>query len=304
MTKYSKTLLLLLGLTLTSFRLFASPQMPDYIIYKNDTIALYNLLLENYFHKVGKTDQGQLFGLSFRDNSSTSCWRGYQAVYTIENDSLFLKHILYCGELRYRKDSLNLQSSEEKIKQIFGDKVVNKKVYVDWYTGNISFPRGDILRWDGVFSRTYYKEEILSFKKGLLLKKKLFDNYIDLPNGISRDFSKELYRADYKLITDTIFSIIQTLDWKKWDDCECAQRYLIIINSKGKIRQIKLWSYLEEKENSDYEKDLKKCISKFKQLLKNLQFDIVKWNGKPYEEKVIFEIFYTVDGKLENWSDH
>lgn len=146
--------------------------MPDYIIYKSDTIAIYNLLLEDYFHKVGASDQGQLFGLSFRDNSSTSCWRGYQAVYTIENDSLFLKYILFCGELRYRKDSLNLQSSEEKIKQIFGDKVVNKKVYVDWYSGNISFPRGDLLRWDGVFSRTYYKEEILSFKKGMLSKKK------------------------------------------------------------------------------------------------------------------------------------
>lgn len=277
--------------------------MPDYIIYKSDTIALYNLLLEDYFHKAGTSDQGQLFGLSFRDNSSTSCWRDYQAVYAIENDSLFLKYILFCGELRYRKDSLNFKSSDEKINQIFGDKVVNKKVYIDWYTGNISFPRGDLLRWDGVFSRTYYKEEILSFKKGLLSRKKLVNNYIDLPNGISRGFSKEKYHTDYKLITDTIFSIIQKQDWKKLSDCDCDQRYLIIINAKGKIRQIKLFSYLDKKENEEYEKDLKRCISKFKNLLRNLQFDIVKWNGKPYEEKVVFEIFYTIDGKLENQSD-
>jgi len=254
--------------------------------------------------QVPNGDQGQLFGLSFRDNSSTSCWRGYQAVYTIENDSLFLNYILLCGELRYRKDSLDLKSSEEKIKQIFGDKVVNKKVYVDWYIGNISFPRGDLLRWDGVFSRTYYKEELLTFKGGLLSKKKIINNYIDLPNGISRDFSKEKYQADYKLMTDTIFSIIQKLDWKKWSDCDCDQRYLIVINAKGKIRQIKLFSYLDKKENDECEKDLKKCISKFRHLLGKLQFDIVKWNGKPYEEKVVFELFYTVDGKLENWSDH
>lgn len=277
--------------------------MPDYIIYKKDTIAIYNLLLEDYFHKVGATDQGQLFGLSFRDNSSTSCWRGYQAVYIIENDSLFLRCILFCGELSYRKDSLNFKSSDEKIKQIFGDKVVNKKIYVDWYTGKISLPRGDLLRWDGVFSRTYYKEEILSFKKGVLSKKKFVNNYIDLPNGISRDFSKEKYDTDNKLITDTIFSIIQKQDWKKLSDCDCDQRYLIIINARGKIRQIKLLSYLDEKENDEYEKELKKCISKFKHLLRNLQFDIVKWNDKSYEEKVVFEIFYTVDGKLENQSD-
>ena len=303
MTKSFKILFLFTLASIASSRLLASPQMPDYIIYKKDTIAVYNLLLEDYFHKVGTRDQGQLFGLSFRDNSSTSCWRGYQAVYTIDNDSLFIKYILYCGEFRHRKDSLNSKSSDEKMKTIFGDKVVNKKVYVNWYTGNISFPRGDLLRWDGVFSRTYYKEEILSFKKGLLSKKKLVSNYIDLPNGISRDFSKEKYHTDYKLITDTIFSIIQKQDWKKLSDCDCDQRYLIVINAKGKIRQVRLFSYLDEKENDDYEKDLKKCITKFKHLLKNLQFDIVKWNGKPYEEKIIFEIFYTVDGKLENQND-
>lgn len=303
MTKSLKILFLFILTSFASSRLLASPQIPDYVIYKNDTIAVYNLLLEDYFHKVGTSDQGQLFGLSFRDNSSTSCWRGYQAVYTIDNDSLFIKYILYCGEFRHRKDSLNTKSSDEKMKTIFGDKVVNKKVYVNWYTGNISFPRGDLLRWDGVFSRTYYKEEILSFKKGLLSKKKLVSNYIDLPKGISRDFSKEKYHTDYKLLTDTIFSIIQKQDWKKLSDCDCDQRYLIVINAKGKIRQVKLFSYLDEKENDDYEKDLKKCITKFKHLLKNLQFDIVKWNGKPYEEKIVFEIFYTVDGKLENQND-
>lgn len=302
MTKYFKTFLFLFCLTFTASGILASPQVPDYIIYKNDTIAVYQLILENYFHKTGTTDNGQLFGLSFRENSSTSCWRGYQAIYTIQNDSLFLTHILSCGELRYNKDSLDIKSSDEKIKQIFGNKVHINKVYIDWYSGDISLPRGDILRWDGVFSRTYYKEEILSFKKGLLSKNKLVDNYIALPNAIPRHFLKEKYYADSKLITDTIFSIIRKEDWKKLSDCDCDNRYLIVINSKGRIKEIKLFSYLSEKENDEYEKDLKKCISKFKHLLKNLQFDIVKWNGNPYEEKIVFEIFYTVDGELENWT--
>ncbi len=44
---------------------FGSPQLPDYIIYKNDTIPTYNLILEKLL-QVKTTDEGKLFGLSFR----------------------------------------------------------------------------------------------------------------------------------------------------------------------------------------------------------------------------------------------
>lgn len=55
-----------------------------------------------------------------------------------------------------------------------------------------------------------------------------------------------------------------------------------------------------KKENDDYVEDHKSYIITFKEQLKNLPFDIIKWNGKPYTEKVLFEIF-TI--KLENWTD-
>ena len=42
----------------------------------------------------------------------------------------------------------------------------------------------------------------------------------------------------------------------------------------------------------------------FKRKLKGLQFDIITWNGKPYKEKILFEVFYTVDDKLENWTEN
>ena len=40
-----------------------SPQIPDYIIYENDTVQTYNLLVEQYLQNK-KSDKGQLFGLS------------------------------------------------------------------------------------------------------------------------------------------------------------------------------------------------------------------------------------------------
>lgn len=80
-----------------------SPQLPDLLIYKNDTINVYNLILEEYLNKNDFKKQGDLFGLSFRDGASMNCWRGYQAIYKIENDSLFLVNIIGCGEIFYEK---------------------------------------------------------------------------------------------------------------------------------------------------------------------------------------------------------
>ena len=68
--------LLISFLTLSSSRLFASPQMPDYIIYKNDTIVTYNLLVEQYLQKQEIVESEKLFGLSFRNGASFNCWRG------------------------------------------------------------------------------------------------------------------------------------------------------------------------------------------------------------------------------------
>ena len=97
---------------------------------------------------------------------------------------------------------------------------------------------------------------------------------------------------------------IKNLDWKKLSDCECDDKYWVIINDKGKISNIAFVPYGEnEKETKQFAKEHKKCIKKIKQQTKDLQFDIIKWNGKPYEQKIQFEIFYTVEGKLENWSE-
>src|SRR5687767_12385693 len=85
----------------------ASPQMPDYIIFQGDTIATYNLILEQYLQRQEKTESEKLFGLSFRNSSnggfSFNCWRGYQAIYKIDNDSIFLVDIISCGERRNDK---------------------------------------------------------------------------------------------------------------------------------------------------------------------------------------------------------
>lgn len=128
---------------LISIHCFGSPQIPDYIIYKKDTIPTYNLIVENYLQSLNPNED-KLFGLSFRNSTeglgtSLNCWRGYQAIYEVENDSLFVKHIISCFELKDNK-KINIFESQERMNKIFGEKVKNGKVFVDWYSGIINFP--------------------------------------------------------------------------------------------------------------------------------------------------------------------
>lgn len=67
--------LFIIPILLCTIELNASPQIPDYIIFKGDTIITYNLLLEQYFRLQGKEDKGMLFGLSFvRDSPQAWPW--------------------------------------------------------------------------------------------------------------------------------------------------------------------------------------------------------------------------------------
>lgn len=51
---------------------FATGQVPDYLIYKGDTIAIFSNPLEQYFERTGKREL-----LDFVGCGSTACWRGY-----------------------------------------------------------------------------------------------------------------------------------------------------------------------------------------------------------------------------------
>lgn len=85
-----KKLIIIFSILISILNLKASPQVPDYLIIGKDTLPLYNLILEDYLHSTEQsTDSISLFGFSFRSDFgygvySTNCWRGYQAIYSLE----------------------------------------------------------------------------------------------------------------------------------------------------------------------------------------------------------------------------
>lgn len=279
---------------LFSLSVTASPQMPDYLIYEKDTIATYNLMLEQYLQKKDKTDSDKLFGLSFRDGSSLNCWRGYQAIYRIENGYIYLVDIINCGELENGK--IDKTESLRKMSAIFGEKVINGKVKINWFNGKVNFPlTNELLRWDGVFYKIFEKEKVLSIVKGKVIKSENVKNYVDDPNRIDR--------KDKKMISDILFKQLEKSTWINPNNFDCSSKYVITIDEKGNVSKANM-RYTEEEIEMYY--DTKEeyifCVNKVFDVLKSLKFDIIKNKGIPISENIYIEI-WVKDGKIENWTD-
>lgn len=296
MTKYLSVFIFIFLITLLSYRLSASPQMPDYFIFKGDTISTYNLILEQYLQKIGEAEQGKLFGLSFRSGASTNCWRGYQAIYKIDNDTLFLVHIVYCGERRSGK--IDEAASDDKMNKIFKDKVINGKVYIDWFSGDISFPLkspiNKVLRWDGVFYTIFEQETIISITKGKVLNIAEINNYEDNPNAIDR--------KDKSKLSDILFKQLKKVKWKS--KFYCSEKYLVTIGENGKVSKVIMPEYPTQDSIDKYwdRDEYNYCINNVFNALQKLKFDIIKDKGKPISENVYVEIFFDSRRKIENWT--
>lgn len=275
---------------------FASPQLPDYIIFKADTIPVYHLIFEQYLQKNENSIQGNLFGLKFKEGASLNCWRGYQAIYIIENDSIFLKEIIGCGEYRNGL-SIDQEASGKRLINIFGDRVKNRKVFLDWYSGGFSLPKGNLLRWDGVLHKTFDEETLVQVKSGKVKSVSEITNYEDDPNRIDRRYGDK--------VSEILFKEIEKIRWKSINKFDCSESYLITIGIDGRVSKVAMAGYQsrEEIKESWERNEYNYCIRTIKSGLQGLKFDILKMNGKPIEEMVQVEIWLEDDGKLENWTN-
>jgi len=83
--------IIILGILITS-NVFGTAQIPDILIYNNDTISLYSNPLESFYNE--KNPRPKNFGID--GCWSTACWRGYQATWQIIDKKLYLIEIADC----------------------------------------------------------------------------------------------------------------------------------------------------------------------------------------------------------------
>ncbi|WP_435622908.1 hypothetical protein [Flagellimonas sp.] len=291
----------LIFISLIAANSIANPQVPDFLIYNNDTIPIDNLLVEKYLQTT-KDDKERL--LSFRNSikgtegTLPNCLRGYQAIYKIENDSLFVSSIIGCHALHNK-----IQVRKNYIKMLFKGKVKNEKVFIDWYSGNISFPSkskdNKMLRSDRPLETVFLYETFVITKKGEILEIIDKQNYIDLESGVDR--------MEKDSIPDILFNQIKNHKWTKQDKFDCGEAYTVVIGKKGKITDVLMTNYQTEEQIEanwgNTSKEYDHCVKSINKALSKLRFDILKRKGEPIEEKVYIEIWFNDNGTIENWTD-
>ena len=264
--------------------LYASPQVPDYLIYQGDTFPIYRLLVEEFIEKTGAEDNDSLFDLKFREGVATNCWRGYQAIFVVEKDTLFLDNMIYAGELEM--DTLDLGSSKAKMKSLFKNRLANGRVHANWVSDGIFLPIKGLLRWDGVFVASFEHEIKLQIKKGIVKGELPIQNYIDDSDKINRR------NSDEDEVIDTLFVLIETLDWEKLDECGCGESYWILVGKRGKVKKVEMAEYKREEIRKYWDRrDYNCCIRGIEKVIKKLAFDILKQNGNAIAEHIYLEVF-------------
>jgi hypothetical protein len=148
-------------------KLNATPQDWDMIIFKGDTFYYANFsgmvcLLETYYIEY------QNYEYPFKVDY---CWssnvRGHISTWEIKNDSLFLIEVKICSLQGYEEISL---------KEYYGSKVKNKKVFADWFSGYIDLMH--LKPDDRNYNREIDFHIISKFDKGKLFFDKKINNSI------------------------------------------------------------------------------------------------------------------------------
>ena len=203
--------------TISIFKGFATFQIPDLLIYNNDTLSFFATPLEMLYEN---TTERTVF---FEKDTPSNCWRGYQAVWTINNNHLFLSAI---NSYNYEEDSLKVN-----LEKIFPEKYSNGKVKADWVTSN-----------------------------SLSLMNELFTTYKNYPTLVDKDLGFEFEKGNIISIFKCsdinkriISEIYSNLNWKIYQNENDSIKIIVHITSNingiiDSIRVLKGYNETYDKE--------------------------------------------------------
>ena len=104
----------------------ATEQDGDKLIYKSDTIYIYNYPLDSLI-KIFPPLEKRILNYSDIICESSSCWRGYIGTWIIQNDSLYLSKLTNgCEDYTFKLNRLFRMRKTEK-----------GKIFADWFSGEI-----------------------------------------------------------------------------------------------------------------------------------------------------------------------
>lgn len=166
---------------------FATAQAPDKIIYKGKEYSLHTNPLEPYFEK--HPDKKPKI-----KSTSSGCWRGYIATFTITNQVMILEDIeimVYVekeeGELPFERKSV--------VSEVIPK---NKTLEIDWFTGVLVLPYGELVNYVHMgYGSTYESYILLEVKAGKVTGKRKFD-YKQYETFKAKQFDEYKKTVEYK----------------------------------------------------------------------------------------------------------
>lgn len=145
-----------------SVKLFATAQVPDYLIIENDTLRIQSNPLEEYF-KTHPIPENLITSMS------TANWRGYIAYFKFLDGKLVVENI-YKEDYRRNDNGKNDYSLISIYNEIFGD---NKNFECNYYSGLLICPSGKILEYVHMgYSSLYENYNLIEIKNGVNIKSK------------------------------------------------------------------------------------------------------------------------------------
>lgn len=220
-----------------SIQALGTAQIPDILIYKCDTLSLFDCPLDYFPDKV-LIHPKILFGGS--GCFYTACYRNYIATWTIEENKLYLlsiRNACYPTDMKYVNASYNngadtLGTEYANLKTLFPDRFENGRVIADWVNTKIISPKGKILYYinDG-FMSIFEKEVEFNIEKGTLIQIQEFDNS---KTRISK------YTQDPELIKEFIKNNIDYSNLPKQDKPVKVMVSIFSATEDGKIDKVRI----------------------------------------------------------------
>lgn len=224
-------------LVLLSIQAFGTAQIPDILIYKGDTLSMFDCPLD-YFPDKGLIHPRRLFGGS--GCFYTACYRNYIATWTIDENKLYLlsiRNACYPTNMKYVNVSYNsgadtLGIEYANLETLFPNRFENGRVLADWVNTKIISPKGKILYYinDG-FMSIFEKELEFKIENGTLIQIQEFDNS---KTKISK------YTQDPELIKEFIKNNIDYSNLPKQDKPIKVMVSIFGATEDGKIDKVRI----------------------------------------------------------------
>ena len=160
---------------------FATAQMPDLLIYQNETVGIFSNPLESYFNDTHPRPNA-LFEFSCTGN-----WRGYLATWEIKDGFLYLTKLV--------KGSCSQDAPEIPLSTLFPNQT--PPIKATWFSGELIIPQGEQLQYVHMgYGSIYEKELHLTIQAGKLVKQVTIDNTKKAMPSVEEKTYDELYKLE------------------------------------------------------------------------------------------------------------